>query len=178
MQESEAKLLLMALSFAAQRHRDQRRKDAEASPYINHPIDLANVLCNEGGICDAEVLCAALLHDTVEDTDTMPAEVERVFGRAICGLVMEVTDDKRLPKPERKRLQIEHAGRLSPKARLVKIADKICNLRDIAQRPPSDWSLERCQAYFDWARRVVDQLRGTNPVLESLFDEAYGRRPG
>lgn len=178
MHDAEAKLFLKALGFAAQKHRDQRRKDAESSPYINHPIDLANVLCNEVGICDAELLCAALLHDTVEDTDTTAEEVERVFGRRIRDLVMEVTDDKHLPKGERKRLQVVHAPHLSPKAKLVKLADKICNVRDVAQKPPSHWPLERRQGYFDWAKEVVDRLRGIHAELEALFDEAYRRRPG
>ncbi len=178
MRDAEAKLFLKALRFAAHKHRDQRRKDADASPYINHPIDLANVLCNEVGICDAELLCVALLHDTVEDTDTTPEEVQQVFGRPIRDLVMEVTDDKRLPKGERKRLQVVHAAHLSPKAKLVKLADKICNVRDVAHRPPSQWPLDRRQGYFDWAKQVVDELRGIHPELEALFDEAYRRRPG
>ena len=177
MRDADAKLFLKALSFAAHKHRDQRRKDADASPYINHPIDLANVLCNEAGICDPEVLCAALLHDTVEDTDTTPEELERLFGSAIRDLVMEVTDDKRVPKPERKRLQVEHAAQLSPKAKLIKLADKIRNVRDEAGKPPAHWPLERRQSYFDWARQVVDRARGIHPGLEDLFDRAYAGRP-
>lgn len=178
MRDVDAKLFLKALRFAAHKHRDQRRKDAEASPYINHPIDLANLLCNEVGICDAELLCAALLHDTLEDTDTTAEEVEQAFGQRIRDLVMEVTDDKRLPKWERKRLQVAHAAHLSPKAKLVKLADKICNVRDVVHKPPSQWPLERRQGYFDWAKQVVDQLRGIHPELEALFDEAYHHRPG
>ena len=115
-------LILKALSFAARKHRDQRRKDDNGSPYINHPIALANVLCLEAGIDDAETLCAALLHDTVEDTDTSPQELEALFGEVIRDIVMEVTDDKRLPKRERKRMQIVHAAGASPQAQLVKLA--------------------------------------------------------
>lgn len=166
-------LILKAAAFAAAKHRDQRRKDANASPYINHPIALANVLSNEAGITDPVVICGALLHDTVEDTDTTPEELEREFGPAIRAVVMEVTDDKALPKAERKQQQIEHAGQVSEAARLVKLADKICNLRDIATSPPADWSGERKQAYYDWAGQVIDRLRGTHPVLERLFDDVY-----
>lgn len=170
-------LLLKALSFAAHKHRDQRRKDRAASPYINHPIALANVLVKEGSVSDVNVLCAALLHDTVEDTATKPAEVRRRFGARIARIVAEVTDDKTLPKKTRKRLQIKHASRISDEAKLVKLADKICNLRDVARRPPADWTKARRREYFDWARRVIDGLRGVHPRLEAAFDAAYARRP-
>src|SRR5687768_15769282 len=166
-----------ALQFAAHKHRDQRRKDPEASPYINHPIALANILWVSGGIDDPNVICAALLHDTVEDTETTEAELVERFGAKIASIVMEVTDDKSLEKAERKRLQVEHAPHLSREAKLVKLADKISNVRDVASAPPSGWPLERRREYFDWARRVVDGLRGVDERLEALFDEAYSRRP-
>lgn len=170
-------LVLKALAFAAHKHRDQRRKDPRASPYINHPIALANVLMNEAGVRDTKVICAALLHDTVEDTQTTPEELEEHFGRAVRDIVLEVTDDKNLPKAERKRLQIVKAKGLSRRAKLVKLADKICNLRDIAESPPADWDLKRQQEYYDWAKRVIDRLRGAHPRLEAAFDAAYARRP-
>jgi GTP diphosphokinase / guanosine-3',5'-bis(diphosphate) 3'-diphosphatase len=170
-------LLVRALAFAAHKHRDQRRKDTEGSPYINHPIGLADVLVNEAGIDDPIVLCAAVLHDTIEDTETTSSELTDAFGSEIAAVVAEVTDDKTLPKAERKRLQIEHAAHISRRARLVKLADKICNLRDVVSSPPPDWSLERRQEYFDWAKRVIDALRGTHPGLEALFDDVYARRP-
>lgn len=175
--EDELRLLLRALDFAAHKHRDQRRKDKDASPYINHPIGLANILCNEGQVTDVAVICAALLHDTIEDTDTSPGEIEAAFGPAIRQMVLEVTDDKSLPKAERKRLQIEHTSHISDAAKLVKLADKISNLRDVADNPPADWSLQRRQEYFDWARSVIDRLRGVHPVLEAVFDGECARRP-
>ncbi|MBI1943586.1 MAG: bifunctional (p)ppGpp synthetase/guanosine-3',5'-bis(diphosphate) 3'-pyrophosphohydrolase [Betaproteobacteria bacterium] len=175
--ENGLALLLRALAFAAHKHRDQRRKDAEASPYINHPIALAEVLAGEGGVADVEVLAAALLHDTIEDTATTGEELRAQFGRRIAAMVEEVTDDKALAKAERKRLQIEHAAELSAGAKLVKLADKICNLRDVAERPPAKWDLERRREYFDWARQVIDRLRGTHPGLEAAFDAAYERKP-
>jgi guanosine-3',5'-bis(diphosphate) 3'-pyrophosphohydrolase len=175
--KSELALLLEALSFAAHKHRDQRRKDAEASPYINHPIALADVLVNEGGVTDVEVISAALLHDTVEDTATTPQELEEAFGARIARIVAEVTDDQALPKAERKRLQIEHAASISAEAKLVKLADKICNLRDVVDHPPAQWDLKRRAEYFDWAKSVVDRLRGAHPRLEKAFDEAYAKRP-
>jgi guanosine-3',5'-bis(diphosphate) 3'-pyrophosphohydrolase len=177
MTATELATIFRALAFAAAKHRDQRRKGAEASPYINHPIALANLLANEGGVLDADVLIAAILHDTVEDTETKPDELAREFGDRIRDFVMEVTDDKSLQKAERKRLQIEHAPHLSHSAKLVKLADKICNLRDVAESPPANWDLQRRQEYFEWARRVVDGLRGTHPALEAAFDAAYARRP-
>ncbi|SAK48027.1 metal dependent phosphohydrolase [Caballeronia fortuita] len=165
--------LIRAIAFAADKHRDQRRKDANASPYINHPIALANVLANEGGIDDERVLIAAILHDTIEDTDTTYDELEQCFGEEIARIVVEVTDDKSLPKEERKRAQIEHAAHISHRAKLVKLADKICNLRDILVTPPSTWSDERKREYFDWAKRVVDQLRGVHAPLEAAFAVVY-----
>jgi guanosine-3',5'-bis(diphosphate) 3'-pyrophosphohydrolase len=170
-------LVLKALSFAARKHRDQRRKDEEASPYINHPISLATLLWHEAGVTDPVVLAAALLHDTVEDTDTTPDELRAEFGDAIADVVLEVTDDKLLPKAERKRLQIEHAAGISRAARLVKLADKICNLRDVAASPPRGWPLERRREYFDWAKQVVDRMRGTHAGLEALFDRVHAARP-
>jgi len=178
--KSDLTLLLKALAFAADKHRHQKRKDAEASPYINHPIALANVLVDEGGVEDIEVLCAALLHDTIEDTDTTHEELVNAFGSRIAHIVAEVTDDKNLRSEERKRLQIEHAPKLSVEAKLVKLADKTCNLRDIVVRPPAKWDLTRRREYFDWAKRVVDGLRGAPGEemrrLEAAFDAAYGMR--
>jgi len=175
--DTDLKLLLKALAFAAHKHKDQRRKDVVASPYINHPIALASILCDQGEVSDVKVICAALLHDTVEDTDTTPQELEQEFGPAISDTVMEVTDDKSLSKRERKRLQIEHAAHISDQAKLVKLADKISNLRDVAMSPPAGWDLGRRQAYFDWAKQVVDRLRGVHPRLEAVFDETYALRP-
>jgi guanosine-3',5'-bis(diphosphate) 3'-pyrophosphohydrolase len=169
--------ILQALQFAAHKHRDQRRKDPEASPYINHPIALANILWVEAGIEDPQVVCAALLHDTVEDTETTEAELVERFGPKVAAIVMEVTDDTSLERSRRKALQVEHAPHLSRQAKLVKLADKISNIRDVASSPPPDWTLERRREYFDWAKRVVDALRGAHPRLERLFDEAYSRRP-
>ena len=125
-----------ALAFASRKHSQQRRKDADASPYINHPIALVSILAVEAGINDCDTLGAALLHDTIEDTDTSVEELVEAFGGPVASLVQEVTDDKRLPKAERKLRQVEHAAHLSPKARPVKLADKIANLRDVADSPP------------------------------------------
>ena len=168
--------ILTAATFAAERHRDQRRKGKDASPYINHPLALASLLA-ERGERDAPLLMAALLHDTVEDTATSFEDLERAFGREVAEIVREVTDDKSLPKAERKRLQIEHAAQLSRRAKLVKLADKICNLHDIVVSPPTDWSAQRKREYFDWAKAVVDPMRGVHPQLEALFDREYARKP-
>jgi guanosine-3',5'-bis(diphosphate) 3'-pyrophosphohydrolase len=166
-------LIVKALTFSARKHRDQRRKDEQETPYVNHPITLMDILVNEAGISDGETLITALLHDTIEDTNTSFEEIEAEFGLVIAGLVMEVTDDKSLSKLERKALQVHHAPNLSSKAKLVKLADKIANLRDIAHSPPVGWDQPRIQAYFDWAKEVIDGLRGTHLHLETLFDEIY-----
>ena len=169
-------LIFKALEFASHKHRDQRRKDANASPYINHPIALATLLTREG-VTEDVVLAAAILHDTLEDTQTTPAELREHFGEKIATIVGEVTDDKNLLKAERKRLQIEHAAHISREAKLVKLADKICNVRDVANHPPAKWDLARRREYFEWAKAVVDQLRGIHPALEKKFDEAYALKP-
>lgn len=171
-------LILDAASFAADKHRLQRRKDAEASPYINHPLALADILAREGGVEDAIVIAAALLHDTVEDTETSIEELEARFGRRIASLVAEVTDDKSLSKGERKLLQITKSASKSTGAKLVKLADKIANLRDLTSTPPAGWSDERRMQYFEWAKQVVEALRGTNAMLEASFDEAYSEGIG
>lgn len=169
--------LISTLAFAADKHKDQRRKGIDASPYINHPIALAHVLAFEGGISDATVLCSAILHDTVEDTATTVDELSEMFGPDVSSIVREVTDDKSLAKDKRKQLQIEHAQHLSRGAKLVKLADKICNLRDLLTSPPPGWSVERKQAYFDWAVAVASGLRGASPALEAVFDSIIRRRP-
>jgi guanosine-3',5'-bis(diphosphate) 3'-pyrophosphohydrolase len=168
-------LLLKAVEFSAEKHRDQRRKGEDDSPYINHPIEVASILANVGGVRDLAVLVAAILHDTIEDTRTSPEELEAAFGPEVRLLVQEVTDDKTLPKAERKRLQIEHANRLSPSAKLIKLADKISNMKDVTDRPPPDWSIERRKEYLDWAERVVAGCRGVNSALEMRFNETLRR---
>jgi guanosine-3',5'-bis(diphosphate) 3'-pyrophosphohydrolase len=177
MQGPAMRLIVDAIAFAAAKHRSQRRKDVEASPYINHPIALAHVLAVEAKISDAHVLTAALLHDTLEDTETSFEELKERFGLPVAETVAEVTDDKTLPKLRRKALQVEHAPHLSRRAKLVKLADKICNLRDVASSPPKDWPLQRRREYFDWAKQVVDGLRGVHPRLEAIFDAAHAARP-
>ena len=174
---NELTLFFKALHFAADKHRDQRRKDVGATPYINHPIELAELLSYEGQVSDINVLIAAVLHDTVEDTKTTQEELEDTFGYEIASIVMEVTDDKSLTNEDRKRLQIENAATCSSQAKLVKLADKICNLRDMSARPPDGWSLERKRKYFDWSRRIVSQLRGINSNLEEIFDKIYAAGP-
>ena len=163
-------LILKAFRFAASKHRDQRRKDEQASPYINHLIAVAETLWVVGGIRDAGTMAAGILHDIIEDTDTSPEELAREFGSEIGGIVRELTDDKELPKLVRKRFQIEHAAHLSSPARYVKIADKISNLDDIIHSPPAGWSLERREEYVIWAGKVIDGVRGSNEALEHYFD--------
>jgi guanosine-3',5'-bis(diphosphate) 3'-pyrophosphohydrolase len=171
--EEDVALILRALRFAADRHRGQRRKDAEASPYVNHLIAVAETLWCEGGIRDTVTIVSGILHDTIEDTGTVPEEIESRFGKAVRAVVVEVTDDKGLPKSLRKRMQVETAPRISHQAKRVKLADKICNLEDIMASPPAGWAGERKREYVRWAKQVVDGLRGTNNRLEALFDELY-----
>jgi len=164
--------LLRALAFAAERHRSQPRKDELKTPYVNHLIDVVRLLV-EFGVRDEATLVAATLHDTVEDTETTLEEIEELFGAEVRGLVAEMTDDKRLPKAERKRLQVEHAAFISPKAALVKLADKIANAWDVGRRPAANWSAERRLEYLAWAASVVDRLPQVSPAMRERFDEVY-----
>ena len=171
-------LFLKALHFAADKHRDQKRKDVDASPYINHPIYVAQILADVGEVDDLGILAAAVLHDTVEDTETESSDIEREFGARITRIVGEVTDDKSLEKSERKRLQIEHAKHMSNEGALVKIADKITNIRDVASNPPEDWDQARREKYLDWAEQVVKNCPKVNYALENCFSESLASARG
>ena len=138
--------LIEAASFAAQRHTGHHRKGDTKEPYINHPLEVANLIANVGRVDDIDVLIAAILHDTVEDVGVKQEEIADRFGERVAGIVMEVTDDKSLPKPERKRLQVEHAPHLSREAKLVKLGDKISNITDVANNPPSGWDIQHADA--------------------------------
>jgi guanosine-3',5'-bis(diphosphate) 3'-pyrophosphohydrolase len=164
-------MILKAAQFAARKHRNHRRKDRNHSPYINHPINVAFLLAVEGGIDDPEILAAALLHDTVEDTDTLPEEIESLFGKRVHDIVTEVSDNKTLPKKERKKRQVEHAPVLSSEAALVKLGDKIDNVNDVIHSPPVDWNIERRREYMEWCARVINSLPKVNPSLELKFRE-------
>ena len=176
-EKTDLQLLTKALVFAAHKHKDQRRKDVETSPYINHPIALVDVLVNDGGITDIATICAALLHDTVEDTKTTPGELSTEFGDEIASIVMEVTDNKSMSPEARKQAQVDHAPHLSKKASAIKLADKINNLCDMVNSPPHDWKVERLQRYFDWAKLVIDGLPDDWPELKAVFDQQYKRKP-
>ena len=164
-------LILNAADFAAYKHRNQRRKDEEKTPYINHPIAVARAISEIGNIEDPEVLVAALLHDTLEDTKTTPEELIDNFGERVCNLVQEVTDDKSLPKMDRKQKQIEHAKELSEGAALIKLGDKISNVTDITNTPPANWDNVRREDYFNWAEKVIDNCPKVNEKLENYFAE-------
>lgn len=167
--------VMKAADFAARKHKDQRRKNKSATPYINHPIGVANILTSEGKITDPIVIQAALLHDTVEDTDTTIEEIGDVFGDKIKQIVAEVTDDKALPKQTRKQVQIDTAHKKSPEAKLVKLADKLYNLRDLdsVDGTPAGWEEKRVHEYFVWAFNVVKGLRGSNAVMEMELDKIF-----
>ena len=163
--------LLQAISFAAKKHSAQKRKGADGQPYVNHVLEVANILANVGKIEDYDVLIAAVLHDTIEDTNTTKEEITKLFGATVSGYVAEVTDDKSLPKATRKQLQIEHAPQISNGAKFIKLGDKISNIRDVTENPPDDWSDERRLEYINWGEKVIDGLRGVNANLENHFDE-------
>lgn len=159
---------LDALNFAALRHRWQRRKGERGAPYVNHLIEVANILASHG-LEDTDLLCAAVLHDTIEDTDASADEIRQRFGARITSIVLEVTDDDQLPKWEQKLRQVEMAPEMSVPAQNLRVADKISNLRGILTSPPADWSLERKIAYYAWARKVVDGCNRADTGLRRTF---------
>ncbi|XP_075215781.1 metazoan SpoT homolog-1 [Lycorma delicatula] len=175
-QAADTLLILRCANFAAVKHKDQRRKNADKTPYINHPIGVANILSEEGGITDPDVICAALLHDTVEDTNTTFEELKTHFGSRITNIVAECTDDKSLPSDERKQLQIVNASGSSHEAKLVKLADKLYNLRDLTNEPPVGWSEEKRANYYVWAQKVIEGLKGTNDALERKLDVIFSEK--
>ncbi|MBZ0187356.1 MAG: HD domain-containing protein [Candidatus Obscuribacterales bacterium] len=164
-------LLFDALSYASEMHSKQRRKNKEASPYINHPIDVGRILVTIGKVNDTNILAAAILHDTIEDTAASHESIQERFGEDIACLVMECTDYKSLPKAKRKQLQIDHAAQKSERAKLIKLADKISNVSNIGESPPQDWSHERISEYLDWTEKVVAGLKGTNRDLDLLYQK-------
>ena len=168
-------LIFKSLRFAAHKHRDQRRKDVHSSPYVKHPIEVADTLIRIGEVEDIEIILGAILHDTIEDTETTPEELEQNFGFQVRRYVEEVSDDKTLPKQVRKELQIKHSPRLSEGAKQIKIADKICNITDIVESPPKEWSIDRCRGYLDWAENVFEGLQGCNEKLDNYFTELVYR---
>jgi guanosine-3',5'-bis(diphosphate) 3'-pyrophosphohydrolase len=165
--------VLKAAHFAAQKHAGQRRKGAAAEPYINHLLEVAELVASALAEPDTNLVIAALLHDTVEDTGVTKEVLVETFGSDVADLVMEVTDDKSLPKSDRKRLQIVHASQISVRAQVIKLADKISNLRGILASPPADWSVERKREYFEWAKQVVDGLSAPNEMLKAEFERLY-----
>jgi guanosine-3',5'-bis(diphosphate) 3'-pyrophosphohydrolase len=165
--------VLAAARFAAEKHSSQKRKGGTGTPYVNHLLEVADLIASHTDGSDTNLLIAALLHDVVEDTPVVMGEVEDRFGADVAGLVAEVTDDKSLPKATRKALQVATAPRISPRAQLIKLADKISNLRSILTSPPEDWTFERKRQYFDWARQVIDGLTQPEPRLKAEFDRLY-----
>ena len=169
----DAKKILKAVQFAAQKHGCQKRKNKQEHPYILHPIEVANILVEIGKTEDEVIVIAGLLHDTIEDTETQPEEIEKIFGKEVLSVVLEVTDDKLLSKDERKRHQVETAPQKSLRAKQVKIADKISNIDSVIYDPPYHWSMERRIEYLEWSNNVVKGLLGCNPYLENKFQKLY-----
>ncbi len=165
--------ILAAARFAAEKHAGQKRKGLAREPYINHLIEVAELIAASSETLDTNLVMAGLLHDTLEDTDATAQELEQHFGRDVTSLVLEATDDKSLPKETRKALQIETALHKSPRAQTLKLADKISNLRSLLASPPAEWSPARKRQYFEWARRVVEGFTAPNGVLKAQFDKTY-----
>jgi (p)ppGpp synthase/HD superfamily hydrolase len=171
--------VLEAARFAAERHAAQRRKGSSEEPYVNHLLEVAGLVADAVEEPAPEMLVAALLHDVVEDTTTTAAEVRTRFGDEVAGLVAELTDDKSLPKQERKRLQVERAGNKSAGAQAIKLADLVSNLRSLLVNPPTGWSSGRKEEYVAWARMVKERLAAPPAGLVTEFgrvEEQFGRK--
>jgi (p)ppGpp synthase/HD superfamily hydrolase len=170
--------ILAAAKFAAEKHAAQKRKGAAAEPYVNHLIEVAQLIASSSEQLDANLVMAGFLHDTIEDTGTTAEELEQAFGSDIAALVVELTDDKSLPKEVRKELQVEEAPHKSVRAQVIKLADKISNLRSLLTSPPSNWNMQRKREYFAWAQRVVNALSAPNPILKAEFDRTFAMFKG
>ncbi len=170
-EESFSKFL-KALKFASVKHKDQKRKGACPPPYINHPIEVMQVLWEHGAVRDTNILMGALLHDTIEDTATSQQEIEQLFGKEVLQIVKEVTNPKYLSRQAVKQKQIDDAPHKSPEAKQLKLADLICNIQDVSKRcPPLHWSINRRLEYLDWANKVATGLKGCNTRLEQMFEQ-------
>jgi (p)ppGpp synthase/HD superfamily hydrolase len=172
METSSTERLMAAALAAARWHTAQRRKGGAGEPYINHLLEVASLVSLATGGKDPNLVVAALLHDAIEDQGISRPAIADQFGDDIASLVEEVTDDKSLPQDVRKRLQVEHAPKLSTRAKILKLADKISNVTAIGKDPPPDWPIDRQRAYVQWGRDVVQGLRGASPVLEAQFNRA------
>ncbi|MBS0519942.1 MAG: bifunctional (p)ppGpp synthetase/guanosine-3',5'-bis(diphosphate) 3'-pyrophosphohydrolase [Proteobacteria bacterium] len=167
--------LARAADYAARQHVAQRRKGDRGEPYVNHLIEVTALLAEATGGGDVVLLMGGLLHDTIEDTDATFEDLLERFGPEVAALVAEVTDDKGLPRDERKRRQVETAPGKSRRAKLLKIADKTSNLRGLMTSPPTGWTETRLADYVDWAEQVVRSCRGLNAALDAAFDAAYAQ---
>jgi len=167
---SDTALIIRAAHFAADKHRDQRRKGVRNTPYINHPLEVADRLSLVGRVEDPVILAAAILHDTIEDTQTTRAELAEKFGNDIAALVPELTDQPGITWQQRKRQEIDHAPHLSDRAKMIKLVDKMCNVADTISNPPGEWTLSRRRDYLVFADLVADGCRGVSPALEAEFD--------
>lgn len=175
MVNSEMANVVRAAYFAGEKHKDQRRSDIEETPYINHPLELASILVDEGDIGDPVVICAALLHDTIEDTNTTIEELNKLFGSKVAGIVAEVTNDMSLDSASRKVAEAASIPNLSHEAKLVKLADKLANIRDISTMPPVGWTLKKKEAYFDFALSIAEKAKEASPTLFEIFLRDYKR---
>jgi len=162
-------ILYSALEYASEKHMGKTRKDAEKTPYIVHPMGVAVILWQEANVRDIDVLVAALLHDTLEDTNATEAEIEGMFGGRVLSIVKELSNDRNLSGQENKQRQIEHAPLMSQEAKLVKLADRLYNIRDLQAKTPVTWSKEDVERYFSWAAKLLQGLAGTDEHLENAL---------
>lgn len=169
------KKLIQMLSYASEKHKNQRRQGVNKTPFINHPIEVCRILSEVGGVTDEDILCSCLGHDLIEDANVTFEDLEMLFGIRVANMVQECSDDKSLPKQERKRLQIIHTKTISDDAKLIKLADKIANMQSVLNDPPN-WPLERKIKSFDWSYEVVGWIQGLNPALEEMFADVYAQK--
>jgi (p)ppGpp synthase/HD superfamily hydrolase len=169
----DAQKILAAARFAAERHATQKRKGQAAEPYINHLIEVAELVAASSPALDTNLVVAAFLHDTIEDTGVTAQELEQRFGSDVATLVLEATDDKSLPQETRKALQVESAPYKSERAQTLKLADKISNLRSLLSSPPANWNPDRKRQYCEWARQVVSGFTSPNRLLLAEFEKVY-----
>ena len=173
-------LVTRAAEFAARAHARHRRKDAGQTPYVNHLAHVARLLAEAG--CDANLVAAGYLHDTIEDVRISHGALVSEFGQDIADLVLAVTDDKKQRWQKRKKAQIDRAADATPRVAALKLADKISNLHSLRDAPPHGWTAAEIATYVDWAHQVVTRLPSPNAALwadyEKIRTELLGRIGG
>jgi len=164
--EKDAEAVLGAAIFATEKHKSQVRSNEKKTPYIIHPIEVADLVMKIGHVYDKDVLITALLHDVMDDTQTTYEQITSLYGTKVSSYLEEMTSKQGLSLKEQKKQQIMQAFRQNPSVAIIKLSDKLSNLKTLATSPPPSWSRDRIDQYFQWAQTVIENLPESNQLLK------------